>query len=29
MWLNLQKLYELRLTERQASEEIKRIGSPY
>lgn len=29
MWLNLQKLHELRLAEQQASEEIKRIGSPY
>jgi plasmid maintenance system antidote protein VapI len=25
MWLNLQKLYELRLAEQQAGEKIKRI----
>ena len=28
MWLNLQKLYELRLAEQTAGEEIKRIIPP-
>ncbi len=29
MWLNLQKLYELRLAERRTGEEIKRIVAPH